>query len=45
MMSTTAACSAMSIAGRSGAIRIAVPMRTAVVTAATAAANVSGCGR
>jgi hypothetical protein len=44
-MSTTAACSAMSIAGRIGACRIAVPIRIRRVRAATAAANVSGCGR
>jgi hypothetical protein len=44
-MSTTAACSAMSAAGRRPAIRIDVPMRTRSVRAAAAAAKVSGCGR
>ena len=45
MMSTTAACSAISTWLCSGAMSTAVPSRALRVRAATAAAKVSGCGR
>lgn len=45
MMSTSAACSAISGAACSGAGMTAVPRRIRRVRAAAAAAIVSGCGR
>jgi hypothetical protein len=44
-MSTMAPCSAMSMAGRSGASSTAVPIRMRRVRTAIAAAKVSGWGR
>ena len=44
-MSTTAACSASAVAGISGLMATAVPMRARRVRAAMAAQKVSGAGR